>query len=335
MKKPCSISVVLPTYNRISRLKKCLPIFLKTTAKDVQFIIIDNNSNDGTWDYLQSIAATDERVEIQKNSQNVGSQRSSFLGYCAVKSPYAIFLADDDLMVGDYIARCLEIFRQHDEVGVIHHIFDSLKGEEKKYNEPYKIFAKGHDAIEKIFMMSGVVTGFAIRMKNYHLKDFPLNEGVIYPQVKMALVISSKYDLAVINDCGMIVIDFGDTVLDSKKNHSRPDCMGINERLSYALKFKNPLLIQKLAINLALWAGSSFESIEKISTTESKKFIKSLVFTLNNITPMFIIFLFKIKKFKYAIFSLICLILRPSFLVNYLWFLSFVLRKIFSKLKLR
>ena len=65
-------------------------------------------------------------------------------------------------------------------------------------------------------MMSGVVTGFAIRMKNYHLKDFPLNEGVIYPQVKMALVISSKYDLAVINDCGMIVIDF-------TGHHKRPN----------------------------------------------------------------------------------------------------------------
>jgi len=335
IKKSFSISVVLPTYNRINRIKKILPLFLKTTVKDVQFIIIDNNSNDGTWDYLQSVALTDERVKIHKNAQNVGSQKSSFRGYCQVKSPYALFLSDDDLMVGDYIARCLEIFQQHDEVGVIHHVFNSLQGEKKNHNEPYTIYPKGIDAIDKIFMMSGVISGFAIRMKNYHLKDFPLGDRVIYPQVKMALAISSKYSLAVINDCGMIMTDFGDTALDGKKNHNRLDCMGINERLSYALELKNSLLIQKLAMRLADWGTGTFEALEKLDTEQSNKFVKSLAFTLSNVTPYFIILLFKIKKFKHAIFCLICLILKPSFLINYAWFLIFVLRKIFSKLKLK
>ena len=69
IKNSFSISVVLPTYNRINRIKKCLPSFLKTKIEDVQFIIIDNNSDDGTWDYLQSVALNDKRVEIYKNSQ--------------------------------------------------------------------------------------------------------------------------------------------------------------------------------------------------------------------------------------------------------------------------
>ena len=71
--KPFSISVVLPTFNRINRIKKCLPSFLKTEVKDVQFIIIDNNSNDGTWNYLKSVAINDARVKIYKNPQNIGS----------------------------------------------------------------------------------------------------------------------------------------------------------------------------------------------------------------------------------------------------------------------
>jgi glycosyltransferase involved in cell wall biosynthesis len=59
-------------------IKKCLPSFLKTKVEDVQFIIIDNNSDDGTWNYLQSVARNDKRVEIYKNSQNIGATKSIF-----------------------------------------------------------------------------------------------------------------------------------------------------------------------------------------------------------------------------------------------------------------
>ena len=330
-----SISVVLPTYNRINRIKKCLPSFLKTKIEDVQFIIIDNNSDDGTWDYLQSVALNDKRVEIYRNPQNIGGTKSQFRGYCEVKSPYALFLADDDLMIGDYIARCLEIFQQHDDVSIVHHFFDGWQKEKKLYNEPYTIHSKGSESILEIFLKSGSYPGISLRMKNFHLKSFPLGEGVIYPQVKIALEVASKHKAAIINDCGMVSANYGDTALNNKEIQNRPDCMGINERLSYALALKNPLLIQKLAMGLAGWGAEIFEEIEKTDTEEAKKFVKSLAFTLNNVTPYFIISLLKIKRFKHAIYSLICLIRRPSFLINYIWFFVLFLSKVLPKLKLR
>lgn len=329
--KSFSISVVLPTWNRVERLKKCLPTFLATKVQDVQFIIVDNNSDDGTWDYLQSVALIDKRVEIYKNSQNVGGPNSFFRAYCTVNSPYALFLGDDDLMVGDYIERCLEIFQKHHDVSMIHHLFDGWQRTQKMHKNPYTVYSKGSQAIDQIFMLSGSYSGLAIRMENFYLKNFPLGEEVIYPQVKIALEIARKHNIAIINHCGMITCDFGDTIINLKEVQNRPDSLGINERLSYLLTIKNPLLIQKQAMNLAAWCGSKFQMIEKIDSKETKKFVKSLVFTLNNVTPYFIITLFKIKRFKLAIFSLVCLMIKPSFFINYLWFLIFILRKVFSK----
>lgn len=118
------ISVVLPTYNRLSRLKIALPSFLSTKICNVQFIIIDNNSDDETWQYLIDVASSDDRIEIYRNSQNVGGIKTIFRGYCEVRAPYAIFLADDDLLIGDYIAKCLEIFERHRDVSLIHHFFE-------------------------------------------------------------------------------------------------------------------------------------------------------------------------------------------------------------------
>ena len=167
----------------------------------------------------------------------------------------------------------------------------------------------------------------------YHFKNYPLGEKVIYPQVKIALEIASKHNTALIHDCGFISSGFEDTFLDNKKIQNRPDDMGINERLSYLLSIKNPILIQKLAMQLAGWSIEVFEDIEKLNPKEAKKLVKSLVFSLNNVTPYFIILLFKIKKFKYGIFSLICLIAKPSFLLNYIWFLMMIVDKIFTKIK--
>jgi glycosyltransferase involved in cell wall biosynthesis len=328
-----SISVVLPTYNRINRIKKCLPSFLKTKVEDVQFIIIDNNSDDGTWNYLQSVALNDKRVEIYKNPQNIGASKSIFRGYCEVRSPYALFLSDDDLMVGDYIAKCLEIFSNHDDVSVIHHEFDLWQKSENRYKEPYTIYPKGDDAIVKMFLLTGSYMGFALRMKNFLLHNFPLDKNAIYPQVKIANDMASKYNIATINDCGMIVIDFGDTLEDVKKRQNRPDSMGINERLSYAVELKNPLITQRLAFALARFAIRLFLEFEEVDTKRSKKFIKSLSFTLNNITPYLILHLFKIKKFNIAFYYLFRLILKPSFLINYTWFLLFVFKEIYSKPK--
>jgi len=330
-----SISVVLPTYNRLNRIKKCLPTFLATKLKDAKFIIIDNNSNDGTWDYLKSVANSDKRVEIYKNPQNIGPLKSCFRGYCEVRSPYVLFLADDDIMEGDYIAKCLKIFQDHKDVGAVHHFLGGWKAQQKIYKNSYTIYSKGHESITSLFMLSGSHPGLAFRMRDFDLKNFPLGDKVIYPSVKIALEIASKHNTALIHDCGLIASGFDTTILENKKTQNRPDGLGINERLSYLLSIKNPLLVQKLAIQLTGYSMQLFEELENLSAMDAKKFIKSLLFSLNSITPYFILSLLKIKKFKFALFSIICLIRKPYFLVNYLWFFIFLISRVFVKLKLR
>ncbi|OUU44702.1 MAG: hypothetical protein CBC16_01725 [Verrucomicrobia bacterium TMED56] len=331
--KPFSISVVLPTFNRINRIKKCLPSFLKTEVKDVQFIIIDNNSNDGTWNYLKSVAINDARVKIYKNPQNIGPIKTIFRGYCEVKSPYAIFLSDDDFMIGDYIAKCLEIFSKHDDVSIIHHSVDKWQKAEKRYQVSYTLYSKGYEAIANMFALSGAYTGLSFRMSCFNLSNFPLEKNVLYPQVKIGIDMTRKYNMAMIHNCGMIAVDFGDTVESVKKKQNRPDSMGINERLSYALELKDKFLIQTIAFKLADWGIRLFQKIEKENVKQSRQFAKSLFFTLNNVTPYFIICLFKIKKYNLALYSLISLIYKPSFFINYIWFIIFAFKKFYLKRK--
>lgn len=63
------ISVVLPTYNRVQRLKGSIESVLAQTVADFELIIVDDGSADGTAELVDQFAARDPRVCLvqQKN----------------------------------------------------------------------------------------------------------------------------------------------------------------------------------------------------------------------------------------------------------------------------
>ena len=64
------LSVVMSTYNRLQMLPDALVSVLSQSFGDFEFIIIDDNSTDGTFDYLHSLR--DDRIKLFKNHENTG-----------------------------------------------------------------------------------------------------------------------------------------------------------------------------------------------------------------------------------------------------------------------
>jgi len=48
---------VIPTYNRLAMLKKCVELTLKQDYKDISIIIVEDGCSDGTSEYLDSISS--------------------------------------------------------------------------------------------------------------------------------------------------------------------------------------------------------------------------------------------------------------------------------------
>lgn len=326
------ISIVLPTYNRRRRLERCLPSFLKTSVEKAEFIILDNCSTDDTWHYLQEVKKKDNRLRLIRHPQNIGGAKSTFRGYCEARAPYVLWLADDDLMIGDYIASCLEIFKKYPEVGVVHHFFDGWQSSPDRYENPIKIYSSGNEAVKRIFMLSGSYPGLALRMRDFSLRNFPICDNVIYPQVKISIEITSKKSLAIINDCGMVGEDFGDSIIDYKLFQSRPDDMGIGERLSYASLRGDPLLTQILALQLSGWATGLLKEFKNHDENATMLFVKALTRNLNSVSPAFIIFLLKNKEIKYFLVSIFNLLRTPIFIKNYIYFLILIFKRSAKKL---
>lgn len=66
------ISVIMPAWNAEKTVEKAADSILAQSWRNLELLIVDDASTDGTWAVLQGIAARDARVKIIRNKVNVG-----------------------------------------------------------------------------------------------------------------------------------------------------------------------------------------------------------------------------------------------------------------------
>ncbi|MDO9102676.1 MAG: glycosyltransferase family 2 protein [Candidatus Nitrotoga sp.] len=66
------VSVCVPTYNGAMYLEECLDSVLNQTYKDIEILVVDDGSTDATFEILERYAASDERIRLVRNENNLG-----------------------------------------------------------------------------------------------------------------------------------------------------------------------------------------------------------------------------------------------------------------------
>jgi len=90
------VSIILCTYNRLSKLKLCVESVLNQSFKDYEFIIIDDYSNDGSDNYLKELSIEQNNISCIYNTQNIGLQSSLNKGLSIARGSYIARIDDDD-----------------------------------------------------------------------------------------------------------------------------------------------------------------------------------------------------------------------------------------------
>ena len=66
------ISIIMPAWNAEETVEHAANSILNQTWRNIELIIVDDASQDGTWGVLERIASYDDRVKIIRNKVNVG-----------------------------------------------------------------------------------------------------------------------------------------------------------------------------------------------------------------------------------------------------------------------
>ncbi len=101
------VSVVMPVHNSAATLGASVRSVLAQTHADVELLVTDDASTDGSMDLLQDLARQDERVHPQAAPQQGGAAKARNLALERARGEYVAFLDSDDMWLPEKLERQL------------------------------------------------------------------------------------------------------------------------------------------------------------------------------------------------------------------------------------
>lgn len=113
------ISVVIPTHNRSTLLSRAVDSIQKQTFSELEIIIIDDASNDGTPDEIEKLRKQDSRIRTKRLINNSGPGVAKNEGMAMSKGEFIAIMGDDDLSVPTRLAEQLQQLQSNLNVGLV------------------------------------------------------------------------------------------------------------------------------------------------------------------------------------------------------------------------
>jgi glycosyltransferase involved in cell wall biosynthesis len=108
------ISVIMPLYNAKDYLKLAVDSVLNQTHKNIEIVIVDDCSTDGSLELCRELYGSDERVRIFKQEKNGGPGAARNRGISEARGEYIAFIDSDDEMMPDNLSRMFKAAKEHD-----------------------------------------------------------------------------------------------------------------------------------------------------------------------------------------------------------------------------
>lgn len=129
------VSVIVPVYNAKSTLKRCIDSIACQTLQDIEVILVDDGSTDGSGQVCDEFAEIDKRIRVihkengglvSARKAGVRAAKGKYIGYvdsddwiesCMYESLYDIAVRDDaDMVCSGYILEGNYISKEYDTI---------------------------------------------------------------------------------------------------------------------------------------------------------------------------------------------------------------------------
>jgi len=114
MMNSCSLSVVIPTYNRASFLEETIDSVLAQTFQRFELIVVDDGSTDGTQEILSGYG---EKIRVITQA-NQGPSAARNRGIEEAKGEWIAFLDSDDAWKPDKLKKQIQFITDHPETKI-------------------------------------------------------------------------------------------------------------------------------------------------------------------------------------------------------------------------
>ncbi len=110
------VSCILVTYNRKGMLERTLNSLLDSVYENMEIVVVDNASEDGTYEYIKEKFPM---VEIIKSGKNLLAAGGINYGLPFLNGEYILLLADDVIVEKDTIEKLVTFLNNKHDAGIV------------------------------------------------------------------------------------------------------------------------------------------------------------------------------------------------------------------------
>lgn len=129
------ISLIIPCYNARQTLEKCLDSVIRQSYNNLEIIIVDDGSTDGTSTIYEDFRSRDQRIKILKQD-NSGVSRARNKGVKAALGKYICFVDSDDWVEADYCSEMyFSLVKEDADIAIVEATYED-EGENVVFDKP-------------------------------------------------------------------------------------------------------------------------------------------------------------------------------------------------------
>lgn len=180
IKQNVLVSVVICTYNGVQFIEEQLASICKQTYENLEIIISDDFSTDGTWEFLEKYSELDPRVILNRNRTNLGFTGNFNRAIDLTRGEVIAFADQDDIWHEQKISQLMNHWPETCPLIYCHseRFSDNIKDWNVRKHKSYRRF-EGTDG-RKISVFN-TISGHALMLRRSLIsKVFPVCNGISY-----------------------------------------------------------------------------------------------------------------------------------------------------------
>jgi glycosyltransferase involved in cell wall biosynthesis len=126
----------MPVHNALPHLDAAVQSIIGQSHRELEFVIYDDASTDGSTERLRHWAASDKRIRLIEGKTNLGPALSSNKVAAQASARLIARMDADDISHPQRLARQLELFRARPDVGLVGTLCEIIDGEGRLLRRP-------------------------------------------------------------------------------------------------------------------------------------------------------------------------------------------------------
>lgn len=192
MKEQVLVSVLIPCFNAEKYVEDAVRSIMTQTYENLEIVLIDDCSTDGTPQILDRLKETDDRIKVYRNEENLKLIKTLNKGLELCSGEYIARMDSDDISFPTRIEKQVNFLNENVDYGIVSAMFFTFKnldGKKNLYINPstneelraFLLFKSGicHPAV---MMRRSLFTELSFRFEDeyLHVEDYALWSKVMY-----------------------------------------------------------------------------------------------------------------------------------------------------------